>query len=188
MKRYRGLSGLDILVVVLLLGILGAIVVPRFFHLRADAHKANNQGTAAAFSAGIVLLQAKANDDFDKPMPIRIDEADTDYIIFNNLGEPIGYGPEEKRYRLFEHSSEGDIGCAKLFAYLMRGKGLSVVTKADYIQGEKGSYIAMGMRGKVYGGCKYLYLDAQPERGKVYVMYYDANDGDVTVGVEDMPK
>ncbi|MAZ43651.1 MAG: hypothetical protein CMF48_00535 [Legionellales bacterium] len=188
-KRIKGIGLLDILVVVFLLGIVAAIVVPRFMNLHSDAHRANNQGTAAAISAGITLLQSKAqHKGYDRPLTFQMGEEDY-VILFTSDGWPQGIGQSRTNYMLFEQSELGDAACKLFFEVIMQGNETSVITRNDYRKnGERADYMAMGFRGRVYDGCRYIYTDAQPEKGKVYVVKYDPNGGNVTVETGDMPR
>lgn len=187
--RQKGLGALDILVVVFLLGIIAVIVVPRFINLHSDAHRANNQGTAAALSAGIALLQSKAqHQGYDRPLSFQSDGKDY-VVLFTSEGYPQGVGRSRTNYMLFEASELGDEACKLFFSLIMKGNNTSVITRHDFEkEGVRGDYMAMGVRGKVYDVCQYIYTDAQPEKGKVYMVVYDPNQGEVIVDIGEMPK
>lgn len=188
-QQVKGFSILDVLVVVFLLGIIAAIVVPRFMNLHSDAHRANNQGTAAAMSAGVALIRSKAQQlGYDRPLNLELNGEDY-IVLFTSAGYPIGLGHSKTNYMLFEQTPLGDEACKLFFQVIMRGNEASVITRKDYREkGLRADYMAAGTQGKIYDGCRYIYTEAQPEKGKVYIVLYDSNEGSVTVEVGDMPR
>ena len=189
MLRKRGFGLTDCLIVFFILGTIVALVLPRVMNLRSDAHKANNQGTAAQVKAGIKLLQSKASrQGYDKPLTIR--QAGKDYvIIFTGDGYPQGIGLSKTNYKLFDPSDIGDEACNDFFNLIMFGKDTSVVTKTQFFhKGKRADYVAMGFKGKIFDGCRYIYADAKTPEGKVYTILFDPNTGEVTDGIGEMPR
>ena len=54
-----GLVELELVVVMLVLGILAAIAMPKFVDIRDDAHTAKNSGTGGAFGAAVSIVHAQ---------------------------------------------------------------------------------------------------------------------------------
>jgi len=60
MKKQRGFTIIEMIVVIALLGILGAVALPRFIDVTDDAHRASVEGTAGALSSAVALIRAQA--------------------------------------------------------------------------------------------------------------------------------
>lgn len=59
MERSSGFTLIELIIVIVLLGILSAVALPRFVDLSGDAHNASVQGTASSLSVGVNLARSK---------------------------------------------------------------------------------------------------------------------------------
>lgn len=60
MKQQAGFTIIELIVVIALLGILGAVALPRFINVTEDAHRASVQGVAGALASAVSLVRAQA--------------------------------------------------------------------------------------------------------------------------------
>ncbi|PKG57870.1 prepilin-type N-terminal cleavage/methylation domain-containing protein [Shewanella sp. GutDb-MelDb] len=58
-KRHHGFTLIELIVVIIILGIIAIIAMPKFINLRQDAETATHEATGGAFKGGITLANVK---------------------------------------------------------------------------------------------------------------------------------
>jgi len=58
-KNEKGFTLVELVLVIVVLGILAAVAIPRFLDLQSSAQQARNKGALAAFRGAITLLHAQ---------------------------------------------------------------------------------------------------------------------------------
>lgn len=59
MQKRKGFTLIELIMVIVIIGILAAIAVPRFINLRQDAQRASCQGSASAIQTGLSNYYAR---------------------------------------------------------------------------------------------------------------------------------
>jgi|LGOV01.1.fsa_nt_gb MSHA pilin protein MshA len=60
MNNQRGFTLIELIVVIVILGILSAVAVPRFIDLQGDAHLSKVNAARGAFKAGVIMAHGKS--------------------------------------------------------------------------------------------------------------------------------
>ena len=59
MQRQKGFTLIELVVVIVILGVLAAVALPRFMNATEDAHSAAVNGTGGALAAGVALVRSQ---------------------------------------------------------------------------------------------------------------------------------
>ncbi|MNF27362.1 Type II secretion system protein G precursor [compost metagenome] len=59
MQRQKGFTLIELVVVIVILGVLAAVALPRFMNATDDAHTSAVQGTGGALAAGVALVRSQ---------------------------------------------------------------------------------------------------------------------------------
>jgi len=59
MKQQKGFTLIELVVVIVILGVLAAVALPRFMNATDDAHTAAVSGTGGALAAGVALVRSQ---------------------------------------------------------------------------------------------------------------------------------
>ncbi|WP_394560386.1 type II secretion system protein [Aquipseudomonas alcaligenes] len=156
MKNSKGFTLIELVVVIVILGILAAVALPRFMNATKDAHRAAVEGAGGALASAVVLVRSQweINRSKGETTP------ETDIIGFgdgtvdvNASGWPIG--------------TNGALNCVELWGALLQGAAPVAAATAgagvDYVATAAGT------------DCVFTY---QPD-GADDTITYDTTDGTV---------
>lgn len=120
MQKQRGFTLIELIVVILILGILGATALPKFVNVENEAHIGSHQGVAGAWQAAVMLTHAKWLA-AGKPGAGGI-EIDTGVNVeMNSAGWPINISGT---------TTIDATGCATLWGLLLQNNAPTVVSAA----------------------------------------------------------
>ena len=60
MRNQRGFTLIELVVVIVILGVLSAVAVPKFLNMQDDAYQAKIKAVRGAFKTGIIMLHGKS--------------------------------------------------------------------------------------------------------------------------------
>ncbi|WP_272878760.1 type II secretion system protein [Aquipseudomonas alcaligenes] len=129
MKNSKGFTLIELVVVIVILGILAAVALPRFMNATKDAHEAAVRGAGGALASAVLLARAQWEVNRGKG----VTTPNTDVVGFgdgtvdvNGSGWPLGTG--------------GALNCAQLWGALLQGSAPTVTgTNSDYVTTSSGN-------------------------------------------------
>lgn len=169
MKQQAGFTIIELIVVIALLGILGAVALPRFINVTEDAHRASVQGTAGAFASAVALVRAQAIvENTSQGNTLAIDGTN---IIVNAQRAPVNTNGTAITNATAAPALSA-VGCVNVWDAILQANAPSVATGAT---GATADYQA-ALNGD---SCVYTY---QPDdnNGTDRTITYNTTNGEVT--------
>ena len=166
MQKQKGFTLIELVVVIVILGVLAAVALPRFMNATNDAHSAAVSGTGGALAAGVALVRSQWELNRAKGTTANTNVAGfgDGTVDASNSGWPIG---------TTDANTTPD--CVEIWKGVMQGSAPSVVAStATTTTGF--DYVASGTT-----TCTYAYsLDG----GSPRKIEYNTGDGVVTVDAD----
>ena len=151
---------IELVVVIVILGLLAAVALPKFVDIRDDAHTAKNSGTGGAFAAAVNIVHAKWLAQGGSGTTVTLED-----------GSIVGVGPEGWPENDNAAAPDGSITaaeCAAAWTTILQAGSptASAAAGADYL-----TTVADPL-------CTLTY---QPDNTPVRTVVYDSNTGAVIV-------
>lgn len=165
MNKKRGFTLIELVIVIVILAILGAVAIPKFLDLRDDAEHASFLGIAAAFDKGVELVHyawlIRGNNGAVQNF---IQISDTEYLTVNQFGYPADTRGVSKTL-----NSQAD--CVDVWRAVMLSSDAETADTNLLTESTEFTTVYEGS-----ADCTYTY-NVQPE----LTVYYNSNSGDVLI-------
>lgn len=157
MKNSKGFTLIELVVVIVILGILAAVALPRFINATKDAHRAAVEGAGGALASAVLLVRAQWEVNRSKGVATpntNVAGFGNGDVDVNASGWPLGIN--------------GALNCVELWGAVLQGSAPTVAAAAangiDYVAVPNGTQ------------CTFTYqLDDQND-----TIVYDSSNGTVT--------
>lgn len=100
MLNQKGFTLIEMIVVIVIMGILSAVAVPKFIDMQDEAHAAKAEAARGAFKAGVMMAHGKS-------------------LVSNQLSGDVDMGTETILMAAGWPSAADDAGCVELFTDLV---------------------------------------------------------------------
>ena len=120
MKQQKGFTLIELVVVIVILGVLAAVALPRFMNATEDAHTAAVQGTGGALAAGVALVRSQWELNRvkgDTTPNVDVQGFGEGLVDVNDSGWPLG---------------TTTTSCSEVWAGVLQGSAPSVAANGDY--------------------------------------------------------
>lgn len=163
MQQQKGFTLIELVVVIVILGVLAAVALPRFMDATDDAHSAAVKGTGGALAAGVALVRAQweLNKAKGTTTNTNVSGFGDNSVDVNSSGWPVGTST----------SGSAD-ACEEIWKGVLQGSAPAV----DTASGTGIDYVASGTT-----TCTYAYsLDG----GSTRSIQYNTTTGVVTIDAD----
>ncbi|MFC5717942.1 prepilin-type N-terminal cleavage/methylation domain-containing protein [Pseudomonas sp. GCM10022188] len=129
MKQQKGFTLIELVVVIVILGVLAAVALPRFMNATDDAHTSAVQGTGGALAAGVALVRSqwelnRVKGD-DATPNVNVTGFGDGLVDVNTRGWPVGTNGDGTDTA----PTQGQ--CVQLWGALLQGSAPSVAAAAN---------------------------------------------------------
>ncbi|MNQ11349.1 Fimbrial protein precursor [compost metagenome] len=175
MQRQKGFTLIELVVVIVILGVLAAVALPRFMNATDDAHTSAVQGTGGALAAGVALVRSQWELNRVKGIAapnLNVTGFGANDVDVNASGWPISAVSDSA-------ANPNAARCVEVWDAVLQGSAPSV---------DNGANVTTDYRATAAGGiCTYTYLlDGRDAAGTtpLRTIVYNSTTGAVTTSAD----
>lgn len=171
--KAQGFTLIELVIVVVLLGILAAIALPRFLNISDKARTAIVESTGGAFSAGLHVAKAQweLNKEANEYVDLKGDGHS--HTKFNQAGFPVGISGDGLNIlsEIKDGGVAGNDSCSQIMVNIIKTSGISIIPADESGKCKSGDFCAKATGEST---CTYFYRRTKEK------ITYDAKTGEVT--------
>lgn len=168
----NGFTLIELVIIVVLLGILAAIAIPRYLNITGKARTAIVEATGGAFSAGLDVARAQWELNRNSSTYVDLSGDGRSQTKFNTQGYPVGISGDG--VNLLSEIKDGGVSgndtCSQIMHNVVKTSGIAIIPADESGKCSNGDFCAKAMGENT---CVYTYRRTNEK------ITYDAKTGEV---------
>tara|TARA_R110002110_G_scaffold65206_4_gene179984 strand:- start:67498 stop:68037 length:540 start_codon:yes stop_codon:yes gene_type:complete len=161
-EKKSGFTLIEMVIVIVLLGLLAAVALPRFLNVSNDAEEAIVKNTSGSFYTGLIMAKSKWELENKTNKYLDIDNDGRAETRFNLKGYPVGISGdgETALSDIMDKGVAGHDACSQILENILDLTGMTVIAADEQGRCKSGDFCATATG---TGDCIYKYRDTNSE-------------------------